>query len=279
MENIRIANKYLLKSTIGQGGFGDVYKCQDIKSGKERAIKMERRMTGEMIFYEGKILQYLKDVVGTPMVYDFGLEGDYNYMVMDYCGYSLGAIHTACKNKFSLKTTCQIGLQILNILETVHNRYILHRDIKPENFLFDPSTDRFYLIDFGLSKRYVDKNGKHIPRLENKGFRGTLRYCSLNMHLGVENTRRDDLESLLYVLIYFLKGKLPWQNIQAEMDNKVSQIKKLKMTMKIADLCEGLDEGFKEMLSYIRNLGFSDYPDYDKIRKTFRDILKRNNLK
>jgi serine/threonine protein kinase len=217
---IKIAGKYRLLQTIGQGGFGDVYKAEEAKTAKIRAIKLERRVSGEMIFFESRVLKYLHDVVGLPRLHDFGFEGDFNYMVMDYCGYSISSLHELCGGKFSLKvfrayqTACQLGLLLLNILETVHNKHILHRDIKPENFLFDPTLGRFFLIDFGLSKRYMDRNGKHIPREENKHFRGTLRYCSLNVHLGVESTRRDDLESFMYVLIYLIKGHLPWQSIK-----------------------------------------------------------------
>ena len=118
-----------------------------------------------------------------------------------------------------------------------------------------------------------------MPRLENKSFRGTLRYCSLNMHLGIENTRRDDLESFCYVLLFFLKGKLPWQNIKAEVEAKFDLVKKLKMGFKIGDLCSDVDEGFKDILTYIRNLGFAEYPDYEKIRSILRTVMKRNGIK
>lgn len=101
---------------------------------------------------------------------------------------------------------------MLQILEAIHLKFILHRDLKPENIMFNPQTNAFSLIDFGLSKRYVDKAGKHILRATNKSFRGTLRYCSLNMHNGVENSRRDDIESLVYVLVYLQKGSLPWMS-------------------------------------------------------------------
>lgn len=277
---IKIAGKYRLLKTIGQGGFGDVYKAQESSKGQQRAVKLERRSSGgDIIFYESRILQYLKDLIGIPRVYDVGFEGDYNYMAMDYCGYSLSSLQTLCGGKLSLKTVCLFGIHSLSILESVHNKYILHRDIKPENFLYDPETNHFYLIDFGLSKRYVDKLGKHIPRMENKQFRGTLRYCSLNMHLGIENTRRDDLECFCYMLIYFLKGKLPWQNIKAETESKLDTIKKLKMGIKISDLCEGIDDGFRELLTYARNLGFNEFPDYEKFRNIFRAILKKNGWK
>ena len=277
---VTVAKKYQLQNTIGQGGFGDVYKSLDLISKKVRAIKLERRSNGtDMLFYEGRILSYLKDVVGVPRVYDAGFDGDFNYLVMDYSGIALSTYLDLCGGRFSLKTTCLFGIQALGLLETVHNKYILHRDIKPENFLFNQSEQRFYLIDFGLSKRYVDRSGAHIARQENKSFRGTLRYCSLNMHLGIENTRRDDLESLCYVLLFFLKGKLPWQNIKAEVEAKFDMVKKLKLSMKIADLCADVDEGFKDILTYVRNLGFAEYPDYEKIRGILKGIMKRNAVR
>lgn len=105
---------------------------------------------------------------------------------------------------------------MLQILEAVHAKFILHRDLKPENIMFNPQTNTFSLIDFGLSKRFVDKSGKHILRSTSKPFRGTLRYCSLNMHNGVENSRRDDIESLVYVLVFLQKGSLPWMNQRVE---------------------------------------------------------------
>ena len=170
----KIANRYALQKTIGQGGFGDVYQAEDTKSGQIRAIKMEKRSAGDLIFFESRVLQNLKDVVGVPRIHDFGFEGDFNYMVMDYCGYSLSTLLSICGGKFSLKTVCSLAIHLITILETVHNKYILHRDIKPENFLFfDPATKKFFLIDFGLSKRYIDKSGKHMPRAKNKSFRGT----------------------------------------------------------------------------------------------------------
>lgn len=100
---VRIAGKYKLLKTIGQGGFGDVYKTEESKSGAIKAIKLERRASGDMIFFESRVLQYLKDVVGIPRVHDFGFEGDFNYMVMDYCGFSVSALHELCDGKFSLK--------------------------------------------------------------------------------------------------------------------------------------------------------------------------------
>ncbi len=210
-----VAGRYRLIGLIGRGGFGDVFKAEDLQSpGSTLVIKIEPKRKGEIgvLIYESKILDYLNDVTGIPRIYQYGNEPDYAFAALQFCGYPLSSIHKICGNKFDTKTVAIIGHRMINILEAIHNKYILHRDLKPENMLFDPRSRQFFLIDYGLSKRYVDRFGKHILRTINKSFRGTLRYCSLNMHNGVENTRRDDLESLSYVLIYLLRGHLPWMN-------------------------------------------------------------------
>lgn len=141
------------------------------------------------------------------------------------------------------------------------------------------------MIDFGLSKRYVDHQGHHILRTGNKGFRGTLRYCSVNMHNGIENTRRDDLESLAYVLLYLLKGSLPWMNRKVLLSNegswdmKMTEVMRLKSETRLQGLCDGLDKGFLDMLVHVKSLAFQEEPQYEKVKINFKDILKRNNLK
>lgn len=155
----------------------------------------------------------------------------------------------------------------------VHNRFIIHRDIKPENFLIQ--NKKLHLIDFGLAKRYLDEQNNHIPRLENKEFRGTLRYASTNMHLGVENSRRDDLESLAYVLIYLAKGKLPWQGLKVEASERSSAIGKMKMKTQLMVLCHGLPEEFVGFMRSVRNLGYAEEPDYVGYMNLFGGILEQ----
>lgn len=162
------------------------------------------------------------------------------------------------------------------ILRSVHDMGIIHRDIKPENFLLgDNGKGRLYLIDFGLSKRFIDDQGRHIPRNTNKGFRGTLRYASLNMHQGIENSRRDDLESLGYVLIYLLKGKLPWQDLNVQKKMKAENITRVKMKTQLSQLCNGVNNTFLEYMRQVRNLGFTETPNYDELIDLFKFELAK----
>lgn len=135
-------------------------------------------------------------------------------MVMDLLGKSLENLFEANARKFSVKTVVMFGIQALDRLEFLHNKHFIHRDLKPDNFLIglDRHKHVIHLIDFGLSKKYITREGKHIPYRDGKNLTGTARYASINTHLGVEQGRRDDIESLCYIMLYFLRGSLPWMN-------------------------------------------------------------------
>lgn len=166
------------------------------------------------LHYEAKIYQILQGNPGIPQIYWFGVEGDYTVLIMAIMGPNLEQLFEFCEDNFSLKTVLQIATQLISRLEYLHSKNFVHRDMKPENILIGQGkkASTFYLIDFGLTKRFLcPKSGTHIPFKEAKGIVGTARYLSINGHKGNEHSRRDDLESLGIILIYFMRrGHLPW---------------------------------------------------------------------
>jgi len=182
-----------------------------------------------------------------------------------------------CNRKFSMKTVLMLADQLLRRVEFIHGRNFLHRDIKPDNFLMGLGKrgNQLNVIDFGLAKRYRDpRTNAHIPYRENKNLTGTVRYTSINTHLGIEQSRRDDLESIGYMLVYFNKGNLPWQGLRgATKKQKYDKISEKKISISPEMLCKGLPNEFASYLSYVRGLRFEERPDYIWLRKMFRDLF------
>jgi casein kinase 1 len=219
---------------------------------------------------------------GIPNVRWFGVEGDYNVLVMDLLGPSLEDLFNFCSRKLSLKTVLMLADQMINRVEFVHSKSFLHRDIKPDNFLMGLGrrANQVYIIDFGLAKKYRDTSThQHIPYRENKNLTGTARYASVNTHLGIEQSRRDDLESLGYVLMYFLRGSLPWQGLKAgTKKQKYEKISEKKVATSIEALCRGYPTEFASYFHYCRSLRFDDKPDYSYLKRLFRDLFIREGF-
>eukprot|EP01132_Coremiostelium_polycephalum_P000467 gene467-591_t len=282
--DLRIAGKYRMGRKIGGGSFGEIFLGTNITTNEEVAIKLEpAKAVHPQLLFESKLYKIFAGGIGIPSVKWFGFDGDYNIMVMDLLGPSLEDLFNYCGRKFSLKTVLMLGDQMLRRIEFIHANNFIHRDIKPDNFLMGIGKRGHVvnLIDFGLAKRYRDpKTHQHISYRENKNLTGTARYASLNTHQGIEQSRRDDLESLGYVLMYFNRGSLPWQGLKAYTKReKYEKICDRKAQTKIDTLCQGFPTEFVSFLNYTRFLKFEDKPDFLYLRKLLREMFVREGYK
>ena len=213
-----MARKFRVGPKIGSGSFGEIYAGTNVHTGEEVAIKLEPIKTKHpQLLFEAKIYRVLQGGYGIPGVKWFGAEGDYNVLVIDLLGPSLEDLFNYCGKRFSLKTVLMLADQMIARLEFMHSRSYIHRDVKPDNFLIGTGSRKHicHVIDFGLAKKFQDpRNGRHIPYIEGKNLTGTARYASISTHEGIEQSRRDDMESLGFVLMYFLRGSLPWQGLK-----------------------------------------------------------------
>nr|XP_043635511.1 casein kinase 1-like protein 2 [Erigeron canadensis] len=279
----RVGNKFRLGRKIGSGSFGEIYLGTNIQTNEEVAIKLENVKTKHpQLLYESKLYKILQGGTGIPNVRWYGVEGDYNVLVLDLLGPSLEDLFNFCSRKLSLKTVLMLADQMINRVEFVHCKSFLHRDIKPDNFLMGLGrrANQVYAIDFGLAKKYRDSTThQHIPYRENKNLTGTARYASMNTHLGIEQSRRDDLESLGFVLMYFLRGSLPWQGLKAgNKKQKYEKISEKKVQTSIEALCRGYPTEFASYFHYCRSLRFDDKPDYSYLKRIFRDLFIREGF-
>ena len=278
-------NNYTIdpKKLLGKGSFGKIYAGINKTTGDEIAIKLEPLKTEQpQLVYEYKIYKYLQNGFGIPKVYECSKDKKYTILIMDLLGDSLEKKFNECNKKFSLLTVLMIMEQLVTRIEFIHSKNLLHRDIKPDNFLVGRGNKNniIYAIDFGLSKKYRDpKTGLHIPYRDGKSLTGTARYASINTHLGIEQSRRDDIEALGYIMVYFLKGSLPWQGMVInDAKKKYDKIKQLKYDIKLEVLCEGLPKECIRFIQYARDMKFEDRPDYHYLRELLRKAAKNNGL-
>ncbi|VDM74586.1 unnamed protein product [Strongylus vulgaris] len=302
---LRVGGRFRLGRKIGSGSFGDIYLGLNVQTNEEVAVKLECiKSKHPQLHIEGRLYRVMSGGVGIPDVKWCGLEGEYNVMVMELLGPSLEDLFNFCQRKFSLKTVLLLADQMITRIEYIHERDYIHRDIKPDNFLMGlgkrgnlvyvgvfsisdyvitvkiSRTRLLCIIDFGLAKKYRDSRSQHIPYRENKNLTGTARYASVNTHRGIEQSRRDDIESLGYVLMYFNRGTLPWQGLKAATKRqKYDKISEKKISTSVEELCASYPEAFATYLRYSRTLGFEDTPDYGHLRQLFRNLFHRQGLR
>ena len=276
-----IFDKYIIGEKIGKGSFGTVFTAINKGTNEKVAIKTElndnKNQIG-LLEQESLRLNSLKGFLGILNIYEYGKLKRFNVLVMELLGKSLGEIFLLKNKKFSLKTVSTLGIDMIKLIKHIHENQYLHRDIKPDNFMMgrEKKKDILYIIDFGLAKKYITSNNQHIPFKIGKSITGTARYCSIYTHQGMEQSRRDDLESIGYVLMYFLRGDLPWQGIKVKENEKhYERIGNMKQNISIDELCFGFPEQFKNYFNYVKQLEFDEDPNYNFLIELFEMVLKK----
>lgn len=264
---------------------GEVYLAKDLKYGHDVVAKTEPScVTPSELEHEHRVLCQLDGIIGIPKVHWFGYGTRCNTLILDRLGPSLEDVFNSCHRSFCLNTIASIADQLVSLLsntftcvmivvqicclQRVHTRHIIHRDLQPGNILVGVGDKAhiIYLIDFSLSKQYRDpRTHIHIKPNDTSSFIGTLAFASINSHLGLELGRRDDLESLVYLLIYLVRGSLPWVHLET-----MSAV--LDMKRNTDELCRELPGEFRRMLDYLHGLAFQARPDYDYLQSLVRKL-------
>ena len=279
-----IFKKYKPIKKIGKGSFGNIYSVIRLKDKSAFAMKTERIDAKEkMLESEAFTLYNIQKGFGIPKIITYGHNQNYNILIETLLGDSLENIFIKRKSKCNIIDACAVGIQIIDRLEWIHSKNIIYRDIKPENFLIginDPNV--IYIIDFGLCKKYrSSKTGKHIlPKIGLK-FHGNFKFSSSNAIKGKESSRRDDIISLGYMLIYLIKKGLPWDYIYKAnklTSSKYIELVFLKETNAYGKLFNDLLSEFKEFIQYAENLKFEQDPNYSYLRSILNKIIENNNF-
>ena len=297
-----ILGNFVCLKKIGEGSFGKIYLSFNKRDDIEVAIKKEEKKNNlkeGQLSVEAQVYKTLfelpdgsnisgnspliyNEVKGVPLFYGYGQTDIEYYLIIEFLGPNLKDLLSYCgTHKFTISTVGLIAIQLLNRIEYLHKKNYVHRDIKPENILIGTQmkSNIIYLIDFGLSKKYKNqKNNQHIPYKEGRSFIGNARYASINTHLGIEQSRRDDLESIGYILVFFLKGTLPWKGSGGKSEKNYQKILEKKLQIPTEILCYNLPEEIIYYLNYCKNLRFEDKPDYDYFRGLFIKMLCNCNL-
>ncbi|ODN00907.1 Casein kinase I isoform delta [Orchesella cincta] len=272
---------YRVRHKLGSGGFGNVFIGTKADNPDEYvAIKLSSATS--QLHHETDVYKVIQGGVGVASVKWSGKvkvgKSELSAMVMDKLGPSLEFLVKDCGRKFTLKTVLMLANEMIDRVEYIHSKGFLHRDIKPDNFVMGTghNDNTLFIIDFGLAKEYLDKVTKrHIQMSRNDRFVGTLNFASLNAHHGMEQGRRDDLESVGYTLVYFLLGTLPWKGLKAENAKQLNEkIIEVKLSTSPKILCKDLPPEFELFFIYCRNLAFAEKPDYRYLKVLFSEIFR-----
>ena len=278
--NKLIFSKYLIRKKIGKGSFGTVYQGINTSNNEKIALKVEKREKNDPGTLENEALRlvYLQGE-GIPCVYCYGNNLVHNLLVEELLGKSLEDLFNSYGKPFSLKTVCVLGIEMIKRIQYIHSKYYIHRDIKPDNFMIGRGQNekKIYIIDFGLAKKYYSvSKAQHIKFVTGKHLIGTARYCGRNAHRGYEQGRRDDIESIGYVLMYFLLGVLPWQGLKVKKnEDQFEKIAQKKYATSFEELTAGQPEEFLKYFKHVEKLEFESQPNYVYLIGLFQSIIDK----
>lgn len=277
-------NKYTITRYISSGSFGDVFEARNKKTNELVALKIpvktEERDGQKSLIDEARIYKTISSPENGIANMKVTTCKDKKIIVMDLLGPSLEFI-VSKRKKFGMKTVIFLAMKMIDTIKYIHSCGYIHRDIKPDNLVVGyDDQKKLYCIDFGLAKRYIRKNGDHVSFLQNRKFCGTARYASIAAHSNVEQGRKDDMESIAYILIYLYKGKLPWQGIKhKDKKERYRLIGEKKEKTNEDELCEGMPREFCVFLKYVRSMDFDEKPHYSALRNMFAKLYESRNYK
>jgi tau tubulin kinase len=275
-----VKERWKVTRKIGGGGFGEIYEGIDLVTKEQRvALKLESaKQPKQVLKMEVAVLKKLQGREHVCRFIGCGRNDRFNYVVMQLQAKNLAELRRAQpRGAFSLSTTLRLGFQILRGIESIHDVGFLHRDVKPSNFAVGrtPQTmRRIYMLDFGLARQYTNANGEVRPARAAAGFRGTVRYASINAHKNKEMGRHDYLWSLFYMLVEFANGQLPWRKIK---DKEQVGLMKEKYDHRL--LLKHLPSDFKQFMEHLQVLEYADKPDYAMISGIFERTMKRRGVR
>ena len=280
LPNKLIFKKYKILRLISDRSFYQIYLVINEKTKKCYSMKIENKNSICNILEQEAYHLYEIKGTGIPEFITFGKMGNHKILIQELLGKSLYELFADNDFKFSIKDICLISIQLIDRIELIHSKTLIHRDIKPENlFIGLENPNIIYITKFGFCSKFCSsKTGKHITPGFKGTFTGTLKFSSANAQRGNRQSRRDDIESLGYTILFFMKGKLPWQNLNQKYNEKEIYLKTyaMKKFMPIERLCKGLPSNIEDFFKYIRTLKFTEEPNYEYLRNIFKNILKDN---
>ena len=281
-----IINNYKLIKKIGKGSYGEVWKARHIYRQKDVAIKVETKGKRNTLKIETILLRYLSNIGEVPYVKFYGESDTFTYMILELLGAHISDYYFNISEK-NINELKWIGLKMLSSIRDIHDYGIIHRDIKPDNFLLTTNNKNIKIIDFGLAKQYIDTNGKHKESVKHNNVIGTPRYISLHVHEKNSPSRRDDLISFVYVLLFLMNYSLPWQCIHGDSkEEKINNIYIVKKMLTHNELCSNINyenltivenlkirEKTEELINYVYSLTYHETPNYEYMMFLLKTII------